>query len=140
MKLTRSVVLALGLATASTFALATEKDEHAKHHPQSENLKAAPENNTPAAPKNATSQKEMEAQMNSMRDMHDRMMTANTPEERNALMDAHMKSMQGGMSMMQGMMGGSMSGKKMMSQQEMQQQMGMMQMMMDRMSPPAPAR
>lgn len=42
----------------------------------------------------------MEAQMKTMREMHDKMLAANTPEERNALMAEHMKIMQNGMSVM----------------------------------------
>ena len=45
----------------------------------------------------------MDAQMKSMQAMHEKMMSAKTPAERNALMAEHMKSMQGGMAMMEGM-------------------------------------
>jgi hypothetical protein len=53
----------------------------------------------------------MDAQMKNMQAMHDKMMGAKTPTERNALMAEHMKSMQGGMAMMEGMGGmGGMQG------------------------------
>ena len=94
-----------------------------------------------------------EPRMKAMQGMHQKMMNAKTPEERNALMADHMKAMQGGMSMMKGM--GAMDGKgsmesmgamadakgmptdmamhhKMMEQRMTMMQM-MMEMMMDRM-------
>ena len=97
----------------------------------------------------------MEPRMKAMQEMHQKMMNAKTPEERNALMADHMKAMQGGMSMMKGM--GAMDGKgsvegmgamadakgmpadmakhhKMMEQRMTMMQM-MMEMMMDRMPP-----
>ena len=97
----------------------------------------------------------MEPRMKAMQEMHQKMMNAKTPEERNALIADHMKAMQGGMSMMNGM--GSMDGKgamegmgamadaksmpadmakhhKMMEQRMTTMQM-MMDMMMDRMPP-----
>ena len=50
----------------------------------------------------------MEPRMKAMQEMHQKMMNAKTPAERQALMADHMKAMQGGMAMMQGMspMGG----------------------------------
>ena len=47
----------------------------------------------------------MDTQMKSMRDMHEKMMNAKTPEDRSKLMGEHMKSMQDGMEMMGGMKG-----------------------------------
>jgi hypothetical protein len=106
----------------------------------------------------------MDAQMKSMQAMHEKMMNAKTAAERNALMAEHMKAMQGGMAMMEGMgdmsgmqgapsapatpgMGGGMAGGMMggMSaphqtmEKRMQMMQMMMKMMMDRM-PPAPAK
>jgi hypothetical protein len=98
----------------------------------------------------------MDAQMKSMQVMHEKMMSAKTQAERNALMTEHMKSMQGGMAMMEGMgdmsgmqgapaapgPGGGMMGGMSAPHQTMEKRMQMMQMMMkmmmDRM-PPAPA-
>ena len=97
----------------------------------------------------------MEPRMKAMQEMHQKMMNAKTPEERNALMADHMKAMEGGMSMMKSM--GTMDGKgsmegmgamadakgmpaemakhhKMMEQRMTMMQM-MMEMMMDRMPP-----
>jgi hypothetical protein len=86
----------------------------------------------------------MDAHMKAMREMHDKMARARTPEERNALMADHMKLMQDGMAMMGGMgpggmhgMGGDMAGHQQMMEKRMEMMQSMMQMMMDRM-PAAP--
>ncbi len=84
-------------------------------------------------------------QMKAMQAMHDKMVAAKTPEERNALMAEQMKLMQSGMGMM-GRMGpgamagkpGDMAGRQGMLEQRMDMMQSMMQMMMDRL-PPAPA-
>jgi hypothetical protein len=79
-------------------------------------------------------------QMKAMRDMHDKVMAAKTPEERNALMTDQMKLMQNGMSMMGGMGAGAMMGKpghmatrQVMMEQRLDMMQSMMQMTMDRM-------
>jgi hypothetical protein len=96
---------------------------------------------------------QMDTHMKMMRETHDKMMQAKSPEERNALMAAHMKQMQDGMSMMGGMGSGGMAGMQGKSpmagdmaarQQMMEKRMEMMQsmmqmMMMDRM-PQAPSK
>lgn len=91
----------------------------------------------------------MDAQTKSMQAMHEKMMNAKTPQERNALMAEHMKSMQDGMKMMEGMASPGMGGMKGMSgdmgahhammEKRMAMMQTMMKMMMDRM-PAAPAR
>ena len=103
----------------------------------------------------------MAPRMKAMQEMHQKMMNAKTPAERQALMADHMKAMQGGMAMMkemhgmQGMGGpGGMAGMAGMSDgkgmsadmakrhQMMTDHMAMMQMMMDMMAdrmPPASA-
>ncbi len=112
---------------------------HASHHPGTGSASAAPG---------------MQDRMQAMRAMHDKMMNAKTPAEREALMADHMKSMQGGMAMMKsmgctgpmgaasgtgaGMFGGAMAQQP----QAMEGCMQMMQMMMEMMSqrvPTAPA-
>src|SRR4030095_15830151 len=82
------------------------------HHPEGASAPStAPQLTTPPAkpeaPRPAATQ--MDKQMKAMREMHEKMLTAKTPEERQALMADHMKAMQDGMSMM-GQMGG-MAGK-----------------------------
>ena len=91
----------------------------------------------------------MDMQMKAMREMHEKMMNARTPEERNKLMADHMKTMQDGMAMMGGMSGagmgdmkgmqGNMGAHQQMMEKRMAMMQSMMQMMMDRM-PGAPAR
>ena len=94
----------------------------------------------------------MDTQTKAMQTMHEKMMAAKTPEERNSMMAEHMKSMQDGMKMMEGMAKPGMAGMKGMSGMSaemsahhamMEKRMGMMQtmmkMMMDRMAA-APAR
>ncbi|MBI2747817.1 MAG: hypothetical protein HYX43_00375 [Burkholderiales bacterium] len=118
-------------------------------------VNAPPPSSTAADASAAAPMSPMEPRMKAMQEMHQKMMNAKTPEERNALMADHMKAMQGGMSMMKGM--GAMDGKgsmegmgamadakgmpadmakhhKMMEQRMTMMQM-MMEMMMDRMPP-----
>ena len=115
----------------------------------------------PATPMGATSAHSMatpdqlarmDAQMKTMRDMHEKMMNAKTPEERSKLMAEHMKTMQDGMAMMGGMssagmgdmkgmqgMTGDMGARHQMMEKRMEMMESMMKMMMDRM-PAAPAK
>jgi hypothetical protein len=92
----------------------------------------------------------MDAQMQAMRTMHEKMMAAKTPEERNRMMAEHMKTMQDSMQMMKGMGGAGMGHMKgmpgmtaemtahhQMMEKRMQMMETMMSMMMDHM--PAPA-
>ncbi len=94
----------------------------------------------------------MDAQMKTMQGMHDKMLAAKTPEERSKLMVEHMKTMQDGMKMMDGMggagmgdmkgmqgMAGEMGARHQMMEKRMEMMQAMMKMMMDRM-PAAPAR
>ena len=97
----------------------------------------------------------MDTQTKAMQAMHEKMMAAKTPEERNSLMAEHMKSMQDGMKMMEGMakpgmagmagmkgMGGmsaEMGAHHAMMEKRMAMMQTMMKMMMDRMAA-APAR
>ncbi|KVK86565.1 hypothetical protein WJ47_05860 [Burkholderia ubonensis] len=75
----------------------------------------------------------MDEQMQRMRDMHERMMSAKTQQERATLMDEQMKVMQNGMSMMD-MMGKDTSRMPMSPpHDEMERRMDMMQMMMQAM-------
>ena len=97
----------------------------------------------------------MDTQMKMMQGVHDKMMVAKTPEERSKLMAEHMKTMQDGMKMMDGMGGmggagmgdmkgmqgmtGEMGARHQMMEKRMEMMQTMMKMMMDRM-PAAPAR
>ncbi|GJI87208.1 hypothetical protein RugamoR1_03710 [Rugamonas sp. R1(2021)] len=130
MKSFLALPLTLALIAPSQ-AFSTEPPRHEEHHPAA----SAPANTPVDTAK-------MDAQMRAMRDMHEKMMSAKTPEERKALMAEHMKAMREGMSMMDGMTGAGSARAKTMSPQAMQKQMDMMkmmmQMMMDRMDATPP--
>ena len=91
----------------------------------------------------------LDTQTKTMQAMHEKMMAAKTPEARNAMMAEHMKSMQDGMKMMEGMaspgmkgmsgMSGEMGAHHAMMEKRMAMMQTMMKMMMDRMAV-APAR
>lgn len=122
------VVLGGSLVLAGC-ASGPKEEDHAAHHP--------PEATAAAT---APTSGQMDSMMKSMQDMHEKMMAAKTPEERNALMAEQMKLMQSGMSMMNGMgpatmMGGKpadMAARASMMEQRMDMMQAMMQMMMDR--------
>lgn len=141
MKSILSLAFALAAATTTPFGIAADAADHNAHHPDTAPAKVSPQK-TPTAP--AAQMGKMDAQIKAMGDMHEKMMNAKTPEEHNALMADHMKTMQDGMAMMNGMMGGGSSGKQTMPPQMMQKKMemmqSMMQMMMDRMDSQAPAK
>lgn len=124
----RSIAVAIGTVLFALSAVA--QDDHAAHHPGGAASAAAP---TPTAVAPAG----MDMQMKTMQAMHEKMMTAKTPQERQALMVEHMKTMQDGMAMMNGMKGGSAPANLAERQRTMEMRMdmmqSMMQMMMDRM-------
>ena len=124
-------VFVLALAAAlSTDALAQSDKEHAVHHPEGASASAAKATSKAAAAAPA----QMDMQMKSMQEMHQKMMAAKTPEERQALMTEHMKSMQGGMAMMGQMKApDAKGGGKSMSPEMMGKRMDMMEMMMQMM-------
>ena len=160
----RYIVLSLAIAATSFGVYAQTNAERAQHHP-AEPAKTAPK---AAAPKSTSMSKEsmaaMDIKMKGMREMHEKMMAAKTPDERKALMGDHMKAMQDGMAMMGQMdtmggmagmgnmkgMGGmgadnkkggmpmDMMGMHDMMQKRMEMMTSMMQMMMDRL-PASPA-
>jgi hypothetical protein len=99
----RSILVLAAAAALSTGALAQSDKDHAEHHPSGA---SAPASADPRAPMRG----QMDMQMNALQDMHEKMMAAKTPEERQALMAEQMKAMQDGMAMM-GQMKGGMSGK-----------------------------
>ena len=160
MKLIRTVA---SLATSLIFATgawAADQDPHTSHHPESASASASFTAN--AATKSAAAMPgkpaikeaigKMDMQMGMMRDMHEKMMAAKTPEQRNAMMADHMRMMQDGMAMMGNMkmMGGGMgmkpdmptdSGRVQMMEKRMEMMESMMQMMLDRLpvANPVPA-
>ncbi|PHV03900.1 hypothetical protein CSQ96_28645 [Janthinobacterium sp. BJB412] len=132
----KALCLAVTLSTAPLGANALAGDPPPDpHHPQASATKAAP---APAPQPPA----KVDAQMKTMREMHEKMTSAKTPKERAALMGEHMKAMRDGMATMEAMTGGAPRAEP--PPQDMRQQMEMMkmmmQMMMDRMdAAPPPA-
>ena len=100
MEITHLIPLALLVAVLSGPGFAAEPDEHSGHHPASSAGAAAPK---AKAPKPSADMRRMDAQTDAMKAMHEKMMSAKTPEERSALMGEHMKTMGAGMSMMKDM-------------------------------------
>ncbi len=135
MKLVRPLSVALALIAFGAPNWAAQDDPHKAHHPAGSAPAAKP---TPG--KTTPEMAQMANQMKAMQEMHDKMMAAKTPAERNTLMADHMKTMQEGMGMMKGMGGmGGMAGPKSppsdMTQRQtmMEQRMDMMQTMMEMM-------
>ena len=144
MKLLFSTALALALAATGASAWAAKHTEHAGHHPAG--AASAPASKVMPGKPGADIAR-MDTQMQAMRQMHDKMAAAKTPEERKALMAEHHKSMQDGMTMMNGMAPGGMSGMKgemglrhQSMEKRMEMMQSMMQMMMDRMPAAVPAK
>ncbi|WP_414654389.1 hypothetical protein [Ideonella sp.] len=106
-------------------ATGPNRGNHAAHH--------SPAAQAPSpAPSASAQSSQMDGQMRAMREMHEKMMNAKTPEARAALMKDHMKAMQDGMAMM-GRMKDGMGGDMRMSPQMMGKRMDMMEMMMQMM-------
>jgi hypothetical protein len=136
----RSALVLAFAAALSTGALAQSDKDHAAHHPEGASAPAARAAPKPAAAASA----QLDMQMKSMQEMHEKMMAAKMPEERQALMAEHMKAMQGGMAMMGQMKtpdakGGGRSVSPEMMGKRMDMMEMMMQMMMDREAARAPA-
>lgn len=118
-----AALLTAALAAAPSNAADTKPASTEEHdHNHADSPGAAPAQKTP--PGEASGQSGQ--MMKRMQEMHKKMMGAKTPEERQTLMDEHMKIMQEGMGMMKDM------GKKS-SPQAMQKRMDMMEMMMQMM-------
>lgn len=149
-------VLGIALAAAAMGSWAQSAAEHAQHHPVVVAAGQPPAGQAGPAPGPASADRmaAMDRQMKAMREMREKMANAKTPEERNALMAEHLKTMQDGMAMMNmmggpgmGPMGGGMPGarpgpgtpseRQQMMEKRMDMMQSMMQMMMDRL--PAPA-
>ena len=144
-------IAAFALAPA---AWAAQDAGHSAHHPAIQTAQTAvPAGMAPMMPDMARAPgkpgspgaADMQQQMQTMQAMHEKMMAAKTPAERQALMAEHMAVMQDGMGMM-GQMGRGrmaatpdMGARQGMLEQRMDMMQSMMQMMMDRMSPFAAA-
>ena len=119
-------------AVLSTGAHAQSAEDHAAHHPAGAASAVVPSSKAPTPA-------QVDMQTKAMQEMHEKMMAAKTPEERQALMSEHMKAMQDGMAMMGRMHGGGgaasgagMSMNPQMMGKRMDMMESMMQMMMDR--------
>lgn len=141
MKLLRPVLCLTSSLIIASSVWAAEPVDHKEHHPVSASASAKVTATSGSASK--SSMQKMDDQIQTMHDMHEKMMNAKTSEERSALMADHMKAMQDGMAMM-----GKMAGYKEtkmkdgmqkdmpmhgMMENRMEMMEGMMQMMMDRM-------
>ena len=144
-----TVAVAL-LIAAGTVSAQTKQQDHSAHHPEGVASAAAVTKASAIGSAVAKDAKDvdMAAKMKAMQDMHQKMMDAKTPEERQALMGEHMLAMQGGMGMMKqmsGKAGGADGMKKGMPadpkarMQAMEQRMDMMQTMMEMMADRMPA-
>ena len=159
---TISILTAVAATTMATSVWAASNKEHDSHHPAATTAIQVAQA-TPATPGMGKAAQATAAtpgmgmgmggsaampgqadQMKAMQTMHDKMVAAKTPEERNALMAEQMKLMQSGMGMMGRMGQGAMAGKpgdmaarQGMMEQRMDMMQSMMQMMVDRMAPAA---
>jgi hypothetical protein len=147
----RQTFLPLALAVVSIGSWAQTDTDHAQHH--SKATTAAEASATESAKKSDRKDQmiAMDSKMKAMHEVHDQMLSAKTPDERNALMTRHMNAMRQGMESLN-MMGadgmGEMKGEKhfprnsrereQMMEKRMEMMEMMMQMMMDQM--PVPAR
>lgn len=111
MRQVRLAAVALATAFAATGAFAQTSaptaDEHTAHHPDSAASAPAIPAAPPAAPDSTAA---VQAHMKAMRDLHDRMLQARTPKQREALMAEHRQLMQEGMALMGAMRPGGMGG------------------------------
>jgi hypothetical protein len=140
MRFVPTLMASVVFSTTALAQTAASDADHAAHHPPAASEPAAASKvvpkpaDKPSVKASAPSSAQMGSTMKSMQEMHDKMMAAKTPEERQALMADHMKAMQGGMGMMGQMkseQGGMSAGPEMMAKRMDMMEM-MMQMMMDR--------
>jgi hypothetical protein len=141
-KISQTLFALMASAVVSAAAAQTDAD-HAQHHPAGPNAAKAAKPSASCMGKDQMSL--MEKKMNAMQDMHAKMMAAQSPEEKQALMLEHQQLMQEGMCMMKMMKGmhdnkpikGNMSDRQNMMEKRMEMMENMMQLMMDRMPVPA---
>jgi hypothetical protein len=144
-------IMFIGAVALVPVAWSAQDAAHGAHHAASQTAQAtAPARPAPMMPGMpgapgkpvAPGSEGMKQQMLAMQSMHEKMMAAKTPAERQALMAEHMAVMQGGMGMMNQMGHGPMASapvdmgtRQSMMEQRMDMMQSMMQMMMDRMQP-----
>ena len=146
----RQTVLTLALAAASIGTWAQTDTDHEQHHSKTTTATEVSAKQSAKKPVRMDLMTAMDNKMKTMHEVHEQMLSAKTPEERNALMAKHMTAMREGMESTR-MMGpdgmGTMKGEKhfprsskereQMMEKRMEMMELMMQMAMDRM--PAPA-
>jgi len=147
MKNFNPLLMVSAIALTSTALMAQVQDQN-KDRP---GTTAQPATRSENYPPNQMSQdmiKKMDAQMKAMQEIHQKMINAKTPEERNAIMADNRRAMESGMSMMReaGSMGmptrdgmpmmGDIPINNQMMQIRMEMMTNMMQMMMDRLNSP----
>ena len=98
----RLIPLAAALVAASTLIACNTAPSMPMGSASAQGL-GAPGQMNPMGQMGKMDMSKMDAQMKKMRDMHEKMAAAKTPEDRNKLMAEHMKTMQDGMQMMGGM-------------------------------------
>ncbi len=157
---TMVATLIVALAGSALAADTVNTTGHDAHHPEGTTSasKAPTAKVKTATSKTAPAIAMMDTKIQAMHDMHEKMMIAKTPEERNALMGEHTKIMQDAMGTMDtmGMMGGKggmgmgamggmqgqippdMATRQQLMEKRMEMMGSMMQMMLDRM-PSVPA-
>jgi hypothetical protein len=141
------VAATLMLMVSTVMAQTTQ--EHSKHHPAGE-TPAAKSASPATAPTSTTNRlATMDKHMAEMKVVREKLATAKTPQERQALMAEHMKVMRAGMDMMsmgsgqtgnsaqvpqgtQGGMMGDMAQRHQLMEKRMEMMENMMRMMMDR--------
>ena len=144
---TISTLCTVAATTMATSVWAASEGQQDSHHPAASTTMQVAQA-TPATPGmgmgtgGSATMPGYADQMKAMQAMHDKMLAAKTPEERNALMAEQMKLMQSGMGMMGRMGPGAMAGKpgdmaarQGMMEQRMDMMQSMMQMTMDRTAP-----
>lgn len=140
MKLIRPLMIVGVCSLLSSTAWAADKTDVEKTHSHD----AATASSKTGSVSEKVSMEKMDSQMKVMREMHEKMMNAKTPQERKAHLAEHMKAMEGGMAMMEGMsmkemkttMPADMETRVQAMEKRMQLMEAMMQMMMDRSSIP----
>ena len=135
----RPTVLALSLAIASLGAWAQTTADPAQHRAKTTNSVKDSSRQSASKAERMARLDAMDSKMKTMHAIHEQMLSAKTPQERNALMAAHMNAMREGMESIN-MMGpdgmGPMQGEKHFPrnpserQQMMEKRMEMMELMM----------
>ena len=138
----RTSLVGLCISVISLAGLAQSTDERKAQRPDESNSPATTTNKSPVKSVNADKLSLFDQQIKLMQAMHEKMVSAKTPEERQALMTEHRKTMLAGigtMKQMGGMHGmqagrgvsGNMADRQQMTEKRMEMMESMMQLMID---------